>query len=117
MKGDEQKIVVDKDVEDVVVKIDVAAIEKKEVNVKFNLFVKVEVEDAVVELCVDVVCFCVKMVEDVVGGFWWRWIVGGGLDPMKKERRVEVIWKGSTVCGGHKSMRRGRRKKMQCCWR
>lgn len=104
-KGEEIKFAANDDVRDVVAKDDIATLEKKEVTIDFKIFSKVEVEDAVAELCVDVECLCVEMVEDVAGRNWWRWSVYGGLYPMKEEKIRETFWRQRTVHGEHESTR------------
>lgn len=95
-------------------KMNISTKEKEVINVHFDFIcdyffiVRVEedvvVEDkvAVVELCVDVACLCLEIVENVVGGNWWRWSACGGMDPKKEKRRGEIIWR---VHGGCKSTR------------
>lgn len=70
-------------------------------------FLDVVVEDEMnreQEHVVDVVWLCVECVEDVIG-YWWRWKVRCGFEPMKEEESVESIWQRRLGFGGHESMR------------
>lgn len=58
----------------------------------------------------DGVWLCVEMVEDITGYFWWRWMVRGGFEHTKEERSMNsILWRRSGF-GGHKPMRRKKRK-------
>lgn len=53
----------------------------------------------------------VEAVEDGTKGYWWRWLVCGGMDSMKEERRGEM----RSVHGGNESIRE-RNKKVHTWW-
>lgn len=66
---------------------------------------------------VDATYLLVEIMEDDVGGFWWSWLVCGGLDATKEERRVDSIWRRRMVYGGCESMRGERSGEWSCGWR
>lgn len=44
-----------------------------------------------------VACLCIEVVDDGTGGTWWRWLVCGGLNPIKKEKRKEEMWQRKLI--------------------